>query len=154
MEYVRHYVAVLLPMLGVEVADRILESAAKRTYFASSGVYFSTCRASSVGMACLVGAIDEVRSISPSDKEAIRRGLTSKLDWDIKSEEIREIENHLRAGLSRCKFRALSGTSSSRTSVRQSSFLDSVGLILRSLLRIAMRDVFLYITVFSLLNLL
>jgi hypothetical protein len=148
MEYVRHYVAVLLPMLGIDIADLILDNAAKRTYFASLDVYFSACRASSVGMACLMGAIDEVRSISSSDKEAIRRELTSIFDWDIQSEEIREIEKHLRAGLSRCKFRL----HSSRTSVRQSSSLGSVGLIMRCLWQIAMKEVFLLISLFSLLH--
>ncbi|KAL3808417.1 hypothetical protein ACHAXA_001354 [Cyclostephanos tholiformis] len=156
MEYVRHYVVLLLPMLGLDVADLILESAAKRTYFASSDVYFSTCRASSVGMACVMGAIDDVRSISSSDKEAIWRDLSSKLDWDIKSEEIAQIKKILSVGVSSSEFRTLSRTGSPNTSVDstvgQSLSPRSVGLIIRSLLTIVLKEVFLYISVFSLMH--
>ena len=95
MEYVRHFVD-LLPVC-VDVADLILENAAPRMDVATSDIYFSTCRASSIGMVCLAGALDDMWLISSSEKEAIWKELSSKLNWDIASNEIRQVERRLRA---------------------------------------------------------
>jgi len=93
MEYVRHLVQ-LLPEIA-DVADNILENAARRMDVATSDVYFSTCRASSVGVACLAGALDDMSMMSPLDTEALWRALSSLLDWDIASNEIRRVEKRL-----------------------------------------------------------
>jgi hypothetical protein len=114
MEYVRHFVD-LLPEY-VDVADLILENAARRMDVATADVCFSTCRASSVGMACLAGALDEMSSMSWSDKEALWSELSRKLDWDIASNEIRQIEKRLRAESSSCESRMPSQASLPRTS--------------------------------------
>jgi hypothetical protein len=66
-EHVRHYVELLLPKF-VDVSHLILEKAAKYTDIALSDVYFSTCRASSVGIACLARGLYDMRSISSLDR--------------------------------------------------------------------------------------
>ena len=114
MEYVRHFVD-LLPVC-IDVADLILENAATRMDVATSGIFFSTCRASSVGMACLAGALDDMWLMSSSEKEAIWKELSSKLDWDIASNEIRQVERRLRAESSTCESRRPSQANLPRTS--------------------------------------
>ncbi len=91
----------LLPNF-VDVSHLILENAAKRTDIALSDVYFSTLRASPVGIACLAGALYDVRSMWSLDKEAIWKELSSKLNWDINSEEIGQVVKRLYAGSSSC----------------------------------------------------
>ena len=90
IECVMHYVELLLPKF-VDISHLILENAAERTDIALSDVYFSTLRASSVGIACLAGALYDMRSMSSLDKEAIWKELSNKLDWDINSEEIGQV---------------------------------------------------------------
>jgi hypothetical protein len=114
MEYVRHFV-VLLPVC-VDVADLILENAAARIDVATSDIFFSTCRASSVGMACLAGALDDMLLMPSSDKEALWKELSSKLKWDIASNEIRQVERRLRAESSTCESRMPSQASLPRNS--------------------------------------
>jgi len=120
MEYVRHLVC-LLPRQCVDVADVILESAARRADVAASDIYFSTCRASSVGMACLAGALDDMSTMPSSDKEALWRGLSGRLvDWNIASNEIRQAEKRLRAESSSRESRMPSRASLPRTSFNSS----------------------------------
>jgi hypothetical protein len=70
---------------------------------ATSDAYSSTCRASSVGAACIAGALDDLSTISPLDTEALRRKLSSLLeDWDIASSEIWRVEKRLNAESSSC----------------------------------------------------
>jgi hypothetical protein len=118
MEYVRHFVD-LLPVC-VEVAEFILEKAAARMDVATSDIFFSTCRASSVGMACLAGALGDMLLISSSDKEALWKELSRKLNWDIASNEIRQVERRLRAESSTCESRMPSQASLPRTSFESS----------------------------------
>jgi hypothetical protein len=99
MEYVRHLVQLLLPEIA-DVADNVLENAARRMDIVASDAYFSTCRASSVGVACLAGALDDVSALSlssPLDVGALWGELSSLLDWDIASNEIRRVERRLDA---------------------------------------------------------
>jgi hypothetical protein len=119
MEYVRHFVH-LLPELA-DVADDILENAARRMDVAASGVYFSTCRASSVGVACLAGALDDMSMMSPLDTEALWRELSSLLNWDIASNEIRRVEKRLNAESSCFESRTPSRASLPRNSSRKTS---------------------------------
>ena len=159
IEYVRHYVELLLPKF-VDVSHLILKNAAKRTDIALSDVYFSTLRASSVGIACLAGALCDMRSMSSLDKEAIWKELSNKLDWDINSEEIGQVVKRLHAGSPTCKFRISSRASPPQTSInsagKQSSSPGSVVQVARSkktlLISIGicvkvLKEVFLYIPV-------
>ncbi|KAL3811065.1 hypothetical protein ACHAXA_009013 [Cyclostephanos tholiformis] len=100
MEYVRHFVQ-LLPECA-DAADVILENAARRMDVATSDVYFSTHWASSVGVACLAGALDDMYMISPLDSEALWKKLSNFLDFDIASNEIRQVEKRLNAESSSC----------------------------------------------------
>ena len=121
MEYVRHFVD-LLPVC-VDVADLILANAATRMDVATtrmdvatSDIFFSTCRASSVGMACLAGALDDMWVMSSSEKEALWKELFSKLNWDIASNGIRQVERRLRAESSTCESSRPSQANLPRTS--------------------------------------
>ena len=96
MEYVRHYVS-LLPEEYVDDGELILVTAARCADIAVSDLYFSTCRASSVGMACFAGALDsDCTTLSSSDREVIWTELSNKLNFDIASNEIRQVEQRLR----------------------------------------------------------
>lgn len=109
MEYVRHYVDLLPEEYNdVAVTDHILKNAARLVDIATSDIHFSTCRASSIGMACLAGALDDMGLTSSSDttcKEAIWTELSSKLGWDIESNEVRQAEMRLHSmkDSSRCE---------------------------------------------------
>ncbi|KAL3809255.1 hypothetical protein ACHAXA_007992 [Cyclostephanos tholiformis] len=116
MEYVRHFVD-LLPKDYVDInGDVILDRAAMFMDVATSDVYFSTCRASHVGMACLARALDDVMPpTSPLDREAIMKELTDKLDWYIVADDdIRKIEKRLRAESSGCESRMTTRATTSR----------------------------------------
>jgi hypothetical protein len=120
MEYVRHIVQ-LLPEIA-NVADNILENAARRNDVATSDVYFSTCRASSVGVACLAGALDDMSMLSQMDTEALWRELSSMLDWDIASNEIRRVEKRLNAESS-----CVESRTPSRASLRRNTSSKTCG---------------------------
>ena len=85
MELVRHFVDLLL--VCVDVTNFILENAAKHMDLAtpSMDIYFSTCRALSIGMVCLVRALDDLWLMLSLEKEALWKELSSKLDWVIVS---------------------------------------------------------------------
>lgn len=100
MEYVRHFLEMLPEWM--DVADVILENATKHTDCATKDIYFSTCRASTVGVACLAGALNDVYSLSSFEKEVIWRKLNRKLDFDIQSNEVRKIERQLLAKSTCC----------------------------------------------------
>jgi hypothetical protein len=95
MEYVRHYVA-LLPEEYVNDTELILVTAARLADIAISDVYFSTCRTSSVAMACFAGALDNDCILSSSDRDVIWAKLSYQLNFDIASNEIRQVEKRLR----------------------------------------------------------
>ena len=122
MEYVRHFVW-LLPEIA-HVAEDILANAAMRMDVVTSDAYFSTCRSSSVGVACLAGALDDVSATSLLDVEALWRKLSCLLlDWDVASGEIRRVEKRLNAsGSSSC----LESRMPSRASLPRNS-LESTG---------------------------
>lgn len=94
MEYVRHYVA-LLPEEYVNDSELILVNAARLADMAISDIYFSTCRTSSVAMACFAGALDNDCILSSSDRDVIWKELSNSLKFDIASNEIRQVEKRL-----------------------------------------------------------
>jgi len=93
IEYVRHLVQ-LLPE-SKDVADAILENAAKHMDCATGDLAFSTYRASAVGIACLAGALNDMETLTPLEKESIWYQLSSKMDFDIASNEVRKVEQQL-----------------------------------------------------------
>lgn len=129
MEFVRHFLA-LLPEWK-DATDVIIENAMKHLDCATEDIYFSTCRVSAVGVACLAGALDDTYVLSPLEKDMLWRQLSNKLDFDIASNEIRKVESHLlakstppcepkrrsRASLSRRSVNATGGQPSSPVSV-------------------------------------
>lgn len=119
MEYVRHFLE-LLPE-WVDAADVILEHAMDHMDCATGDVFFSTCKASSVGMACLAGAMNDIHVLSSFEKDALWRQLSRKLDFDIASNEIRKVELKLLAKSTCCEPKRQSRASLPRSSVSSTS---------------------------------
>jgi len=119
MEYVRHFLE-LLPLRS-DVADVILEGAETHMDCATGDVFFSTCLASSVGVACLAGAIDDTCVLSSLEKDALWCQLSRKLDFDIASNEIRKVELKLLAKSTTCEPKRQSRASLPRSSVNFTS---------------------------------
>ena len=94
MEYVRHFLE-LLPE-SMDVADVILDNAMKHMDCATADLAFSTCRASEVSVACLAGALDDTYGLSV-EKEVLWNQLSIKLNFDIASNEMRNVEQQLLA---------------------------------------------------------
>ncbi|KAL3781419.1 hypothetical protein ACHAW5_010763 [Stephanodiscus triporus] len=93
MEYVRHYLQ-LLPEL-VDVADIILDIAERHMVKAASDIFFSSCKSSLVGLACLAGALDCIIVLSTSDKVALWNQLSVTLDWDFTSNGFEQVAQKL-----------------------------------------------------------
>jgi hypothetical protein len=125
MEYVRHF----LELLGSEfadVSDVIHENALKYLDSATSDIYFSTCRSSAIGVACLAGALNDTWSLSSLEKDAMWRQLSRKLDFDIASKEIRKVELQLLAESdTTCEPKRESQTRLPRTSVNKARERDA-----------------------------
>jgi hypothetical protein len=77
--------------------DRILEEAQKQMDLATSDVYFASSKNSSIGLACLGAALEE-SGVSPALQEQFWLHLSSLLDFDIASREVRDVERHLLLG--------------------------------------------------------
>jgi len=122
MEYVRHYLDLLSEW--DDVKDVILENAMYHSDNATLDIYFSTCRASSVGIACLAGALeDESIDLTELEKQVIWSQLSRKLGYDIASNEIRAIEKRLLVSKMSdcCEPRRISQASLPRTSMNMAS---------------------------------
>mmetsp|Transcript_21803 Transcript_21803/g.47465 ORF Transcript_21803/g.47465 Transcript_21803/m.47465 type:complete len:290 (+) Transcript_21803:87-956(+) len=119
MEYVRHFLE-LLPG-SMHVSHVILENAMKHMDCATSDIIFSTCRASTVGIVCLAGAINDTLEISPSEKELLWAQLSSKLDFDVASNEVRKVERQLLAKSTCHEPRSQSRTSLPRPGVNSAN---------------------------------
>jgi len=77
--------------------DRILEETQKQMDLATLDVYFARFRHSSVGLACLGAALEE-SGVPATLQEQFWLHLSSLLDFDIASREVRDIERHLLLG--------------------------------------------------------
>mmetsp|Transcript_20348 Transcript_20348/g.42706 ORF Transcript_20348/g.42706 Transcript_20348/m.42706 type:complete len:290 (+) Transcript_20348:242-1111(+) len=123
MEYVRQFLE-LLPEL-MDVANAVEANAMKYMDYATADLTFSTYRASSVGVACLAGALDDADAsgaygLSSLEKESLWQQLSEKLDFDIASNEIRKVEWQLLA-----KSTSRQPRRKSRKSLPRSSFKSS-----------------------------
>jgi hypothetical protein len=125
MEYVRHYLD-LLPREYVDLnGDDILHKAATFADVATSDVYYSTCRSSHVGLACLAMALDgnmPSSSSSSDDREAMLEELMDKLDWMSVAdrEDMRHIEKRLLRDIAESSDRELRITPSNAIPTRTS----------------------------------
>ena len=123
MEYVRHYLDLLSEWNDLK--DVILENARSHSDNATLDVYFSTCKVSSVGIACLAGALDdESIDLTELEKQVIWSQLSRKLGYDIASNEIRTVEKRLLSKISDdcCEPRSrISQASLPRTSMNMAS---------------------------------
>ena len=114
MEYVRHFLEILPDYK--HVSNTIIENAMSHMDNATSDIYFSTCKMSEVGVACLMGALNDTNPLSSSEKEALWRQLSQKLDFDLASNEINQVEMKLLAKSTGCIPRRSSVSSLRRSS--------------------------------------
>ena len=122
MEYVRHYLDLLSEW--DDLKNVILENAMCHSDNATLDIYFSTCKVSSVGIACLAGALeDESIVLTELEKQVIWSQLSRKLGYDIASNEIRTVEKRLLSKMSDdcCEPRRISQASLPRTSMNLAS---------------------------------
>merc|ERR1711983_81507 len=119
MEYVRFFLE-LLPEWA-DAAGTIEENATAYMDRATSDIYFSTCRTSSVGLACLAGALNDTYVLSALDKERLWRQLSDKLGFDVASNEIRKVERQLLGDATSRQRRRKSRASLPRTSIGSSA---------------------------------
>ena len=133
VEYVGHYLD-LLPREYVDLhGDDVLHMAAAFADVATSDVYYSTCGASRVGLACLAMALDRTipsapSSTSPSDDgEAMLGELMDRLEWMgvADRDDVRRIERRLRCDVAESSDRELQITT--RTTPTMSSVISSGG---------------------------
>mmetsp|Transcript_12200 Transcript_12200/g.21150 ORF Transcript_12200/g.21150 Transcript_12200/m.21150 type:complete len:219 (+) Transcript_12200:312-968(+) len=94
MEYVRQFLELIPEVTNVR-AYIIQKKAMKYMDCATEDIAFSFSNVSVVGIACLAGALDDTCVLSVSEKGALWRQLSKKLDFDIASNEIRKVERQL-----------------------------------------------------------
>lgn len=95
MEYVRQYME-MLPA-WTDISHIILENAARHMECATRDIFYSCCRASTLGAACLAGALHDTDGISSFEQGVIMRQLNRKLDFELESKEMKKIERRLLA---------------------------------------------------------
>lgn len=103
MEFVRHYLE-LLPEQS-DVADVIIENALAHSESATADIFFVSYRPSAVAVALMAGAMNDTCALSSFDKDKIWRKLQSRLDFDLASDEVRRVEQHLLAKSTPCNSR-------------------------------------------------
>lgn len=94
MEYVRQFLELISESL--DVTDIILEHAKVYMDCATSDLAFCSCRASSIGIACLAGALDDTCVLSSLKKEILWNRMSNS-EFDIASNEVRKVERQLLA---------------------------------------------------------
>lgn len=92
MDYVRQFLE-LLPEWR-DASHIILENAMKYMERATRDIYFYSCKASSLGAACLSAGLDDTHVLSSFEKNFIWRHLKRKLDF-LESDETRKLESRL-----------------------------------------------------------
>ena len=102
MEFVRHY----LSLSSVEqLTDVIIEHALAYSESATADIFFASCRPSTIAVALMAGAMNDTCALSSFDKDKIWRKLQSRLDFDLASDEVRRVEQHLLAKSTPCNSR-------------------------------------------------
>ena len=101
IEYVRHFLE-LLPETR-DTSNVIIENAMVYNDKVTLDVSFSTCKTSSVGIACFAGALNDTFVFSQLEKDMIWSTLSEKLDFDIASNEIRKVEQKLLGTSTSCE---------------------------------------------------
>lgn len=96
IDYVRHFLE-LLPEYS-NVAEVVLENATRHVDIATADVDCCSCKASSVGVVCLAGALNDTYELSSPERDMLWSQLSRKLvGFDIASNEIRTMELKLLA---------------------------------------------------------
>jgi hypothetical protein len=101
MEFVRQYLELVKE--DMDDTSPILKSAARHMDNATSDIFYSTCRASSIAMACVAGAFDDALDLSPSKIENIWQQLLGKLESIVEFNEISMVERKLLSTLTTCE---------------------------------------------------
>ncbi len=93
MEYVRRFLETLPDWM--DVAGDIQEHAAKYLDCVTRDIYFSTRRTSTVGVACLLAALNDTRALSPIEKKVLWHDLNSKVGFEAEMSELEEIQDRI-----------------------------------------------------------
>jgi len=102
LDFVRHFLFIQSDIIDPARIDHILEAAQKQLSNATSDAYFSSCKQSSVGIACLAAALVE-SDVSHADQEQFWLHLSSILNFDVASKQVRDVERRMLSGSTICK---------------------------------------------------
>jgi len=119
MEYVRRFLDLFPEHKAAH--DVVCENAMLYLDAATSDVYFSTCLASHVAIACLAGALEDTWVLSSLEKDVLWNKLSAKLGFDVASPEVRQVEQELFSKSTGCQPRRPSRASLPRCSSAKST---------------------------------
>jgi len=102
LDFVRHFLFLQSDFIDPARIDSILDAVQKQLDLATSDVYFSSCKQSSVGIACLGAALVE-SDVSHADQEQFWLQLSSVLNFDVASKQVRDVERRMLSGSTICK---------------------------------------------------
>ena len=102
MDFVRNFLELLPQVKNKESCDNILQHAQKYLDCATSDIYFSGCKASTVGIVCLFGAFVASDVFTSSECDEFLLELSSMLNFDIASTDVIKVQERL---LSQSPFR-------------------------------------------------
>ena len=124
LDFVRLCLQLESDLIDPATTDSILEAAQRQLDLATSDVYFASCNHSSVGLACLGAALEE-SGVSPALQEEFWIELSSLLDFDIASREVRDVERRLLSGITSCEPKRQSQVVLSKTNQKSSNESES-----------------------------
>ena len=93
-DFVRYFLILHSDLLDPATIDSIFEAAQKQMDLATADAYFTSCKQSSVALACLGAAVVEA-GLSPSEQEKFWVQSSSVLNFDIASKQVRDVERRL-----------------------------------------------------------
>jgi len=119
LDFARQCLLLQLDCFDPETIDCILENTQKQMDLATSDVYFASYKQSSVGIACLGAALVE-SDVNSAEQEEFWSQLSSMLNFDFASKEVREVERHMLSGSTICKPKRQSQLVLSKTTSQKS----------------------------------
>ena len=102
LDFVRQFLLLQSDFIDPANIDQILETGQKYMDFATTDAYFTSCKQSSVGIACLGVALVE-SAVSPAEQEQFWLQLSSMLSFEFASKQVRNIERRMLSGSTICK---------------------------------------------------
>jgi len=97
LDFVRQCLLLQSDSIDPETIDCILDISQKQMDLVTSDVYFASCKQLSVGIACLGTALVE-SDVTLAEQEEFWSQLSSTLNLDFASKEVRDVERHMLSG--------------------------------------------------------